>query len=184
MKILLVEDEAASRETLKAILAAQGHEVVAAEDGADAWTVWQAEHHRLVLADWLMPRMDGLELCRRIRAATGVPYTYFIMETIRSGRGNFLEAMAAGVDDFITKPIIPDELVARLKAAERILGLRHELVTLEGLLAICSYCKRLRDDGGEWISLERYMEGRSSAQFSHGICPDCYETRVRPLLDR
>ncbi len=184
MKILLVEDEAAARETLQAILAAQGHDVVPAENGVEGWGLWQIEQHRIVVADWLMPQMDGLELCRKIRARTRAPYTYFIMETIRSGRGNFLEAMAAGVDDFITKPVIPDELVARLKAAERILGLHHELVTLEGLLAICSYCKRLRDERGDWISLERYMEGRSTAQFSHGICPDCYETRVKPMLDR
>jgi len=183
MKILRVEDEAASRETLQAILGAQGHEVVAAENGAEAWGLWQIEQHRIVVADWLMPEMDGLDLCRKIRARSDAPYTYFIMETVRSGRGNFLEAMGAGVDDFITKPIFPDELVARLKVAERILGLRHELLTLEGLLAICSYCKRLRDERGTWVPLENYLEGRSIAQFSHGICPDCYETRVKPLLD-
>src|SRR6266571_1765750 len=166
MKILLVEDEAASRETLAAILGAQGHEVVAAENGAEAWGLWQIEQHRIVVADWLMPEMDGLDLCRKIRARSDAPYTYFIMETVRSGRGNFLEAMGAGVDDFITKPIFPDELL-----------------TLEGLLAICSYCKRLRDERGTWVPLENYLEGRSIAQFSHGICPDCYETRVKPLLD-
>ncbi|PYO60495.1 MAG: response regulator [Gemmatimonadetes bacterium] len=182
MKVLLVEDEAASRQMLEAILAAQGHEVVPAENGAEAWGVWQITQHRVVVADWLMPQMDGLELCRRIRAHAQAPYTYFILETVRSGRGNFLEAMAAGVDDFITKPIFPDELIARLKVAERILGLRHELLTLEGLLAICSYCKRLRDEHGTWVPLERYVEGRSAAQFSHGICPDCYETHVRPYL--
>jgi DNA-binding response OmpR family regulator len=182
MKILLAEDDAASRQTLEAILAAQGHEVTSAETGLAAWNMWQVSAQRVVVADWLMPQMDGLELCRKIRAHAPAPYTYFIMETIRGGRGNFLEAMAAGVDDFITKPVIPDELVARLKVAERILGLRHELRTLEGLLAICSYCKRLRDEGGAWVPLERYLEGRSSAQLSHGICPDCYETQVRPLL--
>src|SRR3989442_7713337 len=86
-----------------------------------------------------------------------------MMQTIRTGLGNFLEAMQAGVDDFITKPIIPEELVARLNVAERILGLREELMTLEGLLAMCSYCKRIRDTDGAWTPLERYVEARSAA---------------------
>lgn len=183
MKILLVEDEAASLETLRAILAAQGHDVAPAENGARAWDVWLLEQPRVVIADWLMPEMDGLELCRKIRAHSQAPYTYFIMQTVRSGRGPFLEAMEAGVDDFITKPIAADELLARLKVAERILGLRQELLALEGLLPICSYCRRLRE-GSDWISLESYVAARSAAQFTHGICPDCYERYVKPKLDR
>ncbi|HUL03053.1 MAG TPA: response regulator transcription factor [Gemmatimonadales bacterium] len=183
MKILLVEDEAASRAMLQAVLKAGGHEVAVAENGSEGWGLWQVAQQRVVVADWLMPEMDGLTLCKRIRAHRGASYTYFILETVRTGTGSFLEAMAAGVDDFISKPIVPDELLARLKVGERILGLRHELLTLEGLLAICSYCKRLRDEGGTWIPLERYVAARSGAKFSHGICPDCYETRVRPQLD-
>jgi CheY-like chemotaxis protein len=183
MKILLVEDEAASLTMLQAVLKAGGHEVAIAENGAEAWGLWQVAQQRVVVADWLMPEMDGLTLCRRIRAHHGAPYTYFILETVRTGTGSFLEAMAAGVDDFISKPIVPDELLARVNVGERILGLRQELMTLEGLLALCSYCKRLRDDNGVWVPLERYVASRSGAKFSHGICPDCYETRVRPQLD-
>ncbi len=92
--------------------------------------------------------------------------------------------MDSGVDDFITKPLDPDELKARLRVAERILGLREELHALEGLLPICSYCKRIRNDQDQWSSLERYIERRSKAEFSHGICPECYRKYVEPQLNR
>lgn len=182
MKILLVEDEAVSRDALRAIMAAQGHEVVTADGGVEAWGRWQLTGYRVVVADWIMPELDGLELCRRIRASPGRPYTYFLLETIRSGTASFLEAMAAGADDFISKPVVPEELVARLKVAERILGLREELHALEGLLPICSYCRRLRDEDGRWMSIEQYLEPRSAAQFSHGICPECFARHVEPHL--
>jgi sigma-B regulation protein RsbU (phosphoserine phosphatase) len=182
MKILLAEDEALSRETLRAVMAAAGHEVIPVATGREAWERWFTMRHRVIVADWLMPEMDGLELCRRIRSQAPGPYTYFILETIRSGRGNFLEAMKAGVDDFIAKPIDPEELIARLNAAERILGLRAELFALEGLLPMCSYCRRLRDDAGTWTPLEQYVESRSTAQFTHGVCPECYDKHLRPVL--
>jgi len=183
MRILLAEDDAVAGRMLLAILTAQGHDVAVAENGLEAWKLWEPSRHRVVVSDWLMPGMDGIELCRKIRAQPPGPYTYFVMQTIRTGLGNFLEAMKAGVDDFITKPIVPEELVARLEVAERILGLREALLTLEGLLAICSYCKRLRDVDGAWMPLERYVESRSSARFSHGVCPDCYEKYLRAQVE-
>ncbi len=91
--------------------------------------------------------------------------------------------MEAGADDFITKPVDMDELHARLKAAERILGLRTHVQQLEGLLPICAYCKRIRDAAEQWESIERYVEARSAAQFSHGYCPECYEKHVRPQIE-
>ncbi|HEX4627486.1 MAG TPA: response regulator [Gemmatimonadales bacterium] len=183
MNILLAEDDAVAGRALRAILEAQGHGVDVAENGLEAWGLWQLTGHRIVVSDWLMPEMDGLELCRKIRRRTPPPYTYFVLQTIRSGLASFLEAMEAGVDDFITKPVAPEELVARLRVAERILGVREELLTLEGLLAICTYCKRLRDDHDTWIPLEQYVAAHSTAQFSHGVCPDCYEKYLRPQLE-
>jgi len=183
MKILLAEDDAVAGRTLTAILTAQGNEVTAVDNGIDAWALWQVSQPRVVVSDWLMPAMDGIELCRRIRARPPGPYTYFMMQTIRTGLGNFPEAMKAGADDFITKPIVPEELIARLDVAERILGLREQLLTLEGLLAMCSYCKRTRDTDGVWVPLERYVEARSTARFSHGVCPDCYEKYLRSQVE-
>ena len=182
MVILLAEDDLITRSTLAAILRAQGHDVTEAEDGDQAWGMWRLSAPRLVVADWLMPKMDGLELCRRIRAAPKRAYTYFILQTVRHGRDSYLEAMDAGVDDFITKPVESPELNARLRVAVRILGLREELLALEGLLAVCSYCKRMRNDEGEWSSLERYIERHSKVEFTDGVCPECYEKHLKPQL--
>jgi DNA-binding response OmpR family regulator len=182
MMILLAEDDAVTRATLTAILTAQGHGVMQADDGDQAWGMWQLSAPRVVVADWLMPAVDGLELCRRIRTAHGRPYTYFILQTAREGRDSYFEAMDAGIDDFIAKPVRAEELAARLRVAERILGLRAELLALEGLLSVCSYCKRMRSADGAWGSLERYIEQHSKAEFTHGICPDCYEKHLKPQL--
>lgn len=182
MKILFAEDDAVSRATLSAVLRAAGHEMTVAENGQDALDAWLLTEHRVVISDWMMPGLDGLELCRRIRARRGDRYTYFIMLTGKIGKENYLTAMQAGTDDFLTKPVDPDELNARLQVAERILGLHEEVHALEGLLPICSYCKRIRNERDEWSALEGYIEKRSHAEFTHGICPDCYARHVEPQL--
>jgi DNA-binding response OmpR family regulator len=182
MMILLAEDDPVTRSALAAVLNAQGHDITEVENGSQAWGVWQLSAPRLVVADWLMPEMDGLELCRKIRATPERPYTYFILQTVRRGRDSYLEAMDAGVDDFITKPVGAPELTARVRVATRILGLREELLALEGLLSVCSYCKRMRNAAGDWGSLERYIEQHSKAEFTDGVCPDCYEKHLRPQL--
>ncbi len=184
MKILIAEDEPVSARLLEATLKNLGHEVTKTANGSDAWDAWLLAQPRVVISDWQMPELEGVELCRRIRERRGVRYTYFILLTARGGRESFLTAMDAGIDDFLAKPVDREELAARLTVAERILGLREELHALEGLLPICSYCKRIRDADGGYGSLERYIEQRSGAEFSHGICPDCYEKHVRPQLER
>ncbi len=184
MNVLIAEDDPISRLVLHAILIAAGHSVTAAKDGAEALDAWRLTQSRIVISDWAMPEMDGLELCRRIREEVHDRYTYYILLTGRSGRESYLTAMDAGIDDFITKPVDGDELKARLRVAERILGLRKRMDDLEGLLPICAYCKRIRDDQEQWSGLEGYIEQRSGAEFSHGICPDCYKKHIEPQLDR
>jgi DNA-binding response OmpR family regulator len=131
-----------------------------------------------------MPAVDGAELCRRVRASAGERYTYFLLVTATGGKKRYLEGMEAGADDFITKPVDMDELRARLKAAERMLGLRRHVQRLEGLLPICAYCKRIRDAVEQWHPIEAYVEARSDAQFSHGYCRECYEKHVRPQIEK
>ena len=92
--------------------------------------------------------------------------------------------MAAGADDFVTKPLDRAELHARLRVAERVLGLQQEVKQLEGLLPICSYCKRIRDEGDRWSQVEEYVSRRTEAQFTHGICPECYDRRVLPQIEQ
>ena len=184
MNLLLAEDDAVARMTLSAVLRGLGYEVAEAEHGGEAWANLQLGYFPIVISDWHMPEVDGPELCRRLRARATDKYSYFLLVTATGGKKRYLEGMEAGADDFITKPIDVDELRARLKAAERILGLRQHVQQLEGLLPICAYCKRIRDASEKWESIERYVEERSEAQFSHGYCPDCYERYVRPQLEK
>ena len=184
MNLLLAEDDAVARMTLSAVLKGLGYEVTEAEHGGEAWANLQLGYFPIVISDWSMPEVDGPELCRRMRARATDRYSYFLLVTATGGKKRYLEGMEAGADDFITKPIDMDELCARLKAAERILGLRQHVQQLEGLLPMCAYCKRIRDASEKWESIERYVEERSEAQFSHGYCPDCYEKYVRPQLEK
>jgi DNA-binding response OmpR family regulator len=184
MNLLLAEDDAVARMTLSAVLTGLGYEVTEAEHGGEAWANLQLSHFPIVISDWQMPEVDGPELCRRIRARPTERYTYFLLVTATGGKKRYLEGMDAGADDFITKPVDMDELRARLKAAERMLGLRNHVQRLEGLLPICAYCKRIRDVAEQWQSIESYVEARSEAQFSHGYCPDCYEKYVRPQIEK
>jgi CheY-like chemotaxis protein len=131
MRILIAEDDTTSRIILDEILTRLGHEVVAVTNGQEAWATFQQDHVSLVISDWMMPDLDGLELCRRIRAANRAKYTYVILLTALEGKESYLEAMEAGADDFATKPLDSDQLHARLRVAERILGLQRELVQLE-----------------------------------------------------
>lgn len=127
MKILIAEDDTTTRLIFGATLRKMGHAVTAVEDGQKAWKAWQQEEYSLLITDWIMPDLDGLELCKRIRAQRGLQYTYIILLTSMEGKGSYLEGMDAGADDFITKPFDEEQLAARLRVAERIIALHQKL---------------------------------------------------------
>ncbi|MFI5358373.1 MAG: PleD family two-component system response regulator [Opitutales bacterium] len=185
MKILAVEDDAVSRAVLRQALRKLGHEVIEAANGETAWKLLAKEPMRVVVSDWAMPQMDGLELCRRIRGAKSADYTYFILLTARDATGENQQAAAdAGVDDFLTKPLNFEELWNRLRVAERILRYATQVRQLEEMLPICSYCKKIRDDQNYWQQIEGYINERTGSEFSHSICPDCYQRVVVPELEK
>jgi len=184
MKILVVEDDTDSRETLRLLLELDGHYVVSAQNGREGWQAFGLGQFPVVISDWLMPEMDGLELCRRIRAAPRASYSYVILVSALKGKSSYLQGMAAGADDFISKPYDPDELKSRLIVAERIIGVQDRVKHPEGILPTCMYCKKIRDDQNEWIGIEAYISKRSQASFSHGVCPTCYETVLKVELSR
>lgn len=126
MKILIAEDDKDSRELLSWLLQKLGYEVVATENGKEAWEAYRRGRFRLVISDLLMPDIDGLELVRRIRAQKQAKYTYIILITALIGKKDYLEGMEAGADDFVTKPFDPDELKARLRVAERIISFQEQ----------------------------------------------------------
>jgi PleD family two-component response regulator len=127
MKVLIADDDDISRLLLGSALTNLGHDVWEATNGREAWNVWEGGEFPFIISDWVMPDLDGLEFCRRIRAERRADYTYTILLSSHSGKRNYLEAMSAGADDFITKPFEKDALAARVRVAERILGLHANL---------------------------------------------------------
>ncbi len=185
MKVLAVEDDDLSRSVLRRSLERLGHEVIDTKDGEEAWMVWLKEKPRVVVSDWRMPKLDGLKLCRRLRAQQGQEYLYFILLTGTGGSGQNRRAAAdAGVDDFLTKPIDLSELWMRLRVAERILTYTIKVHRLEEMMPMCSYCKKIRDDRNYWQQIESYINERTGTEISHSVCPDCYQRVVIPELAR
>ncbi len=124
MKILIADDEPVSRRILESVLGKLGYDVTAVADGAEAWDLLQQPHApKLLLLDWVMPRLDGVSLCRRIRETMNQTYTYIIIVTAKESRGDLLAGFEAGADDYIAKPIDPAELRARLRVGQRVLEL-------------------------------------------------------------
>lgn len=127
MKTLIADDDEITRLLLSSALTKLGHQVHAVTNGSAAWEAWHTGEFPFVISDWMMPDLDGLEFCRRIRAERRADYTYIVLLTSRAGKANYLEAMTAGTDDFITKPFEKEALAARLRVAERILRLHGDL---------------------------------------------------------
>ncbi len=127
MRILIVDDDALQRRLLRAQLNKGDHDIWEVTDGAAAWELWQEQPIQLVITDWMMPRMDGVELTRRIRAASTSAYTYIIMLTGRSDRNDIVDGLESGADDYLVKPFNPRELLSRVAIGMRIISLEMRL---------------------------------------------------------
>lgn len=185
MKILVAEDDPVSVKILQFTLQHWGHEVVCTADGAEAWRLFDEDPVRIIVSDWMMPNLDGLELCQKIRQRPRTDYTYFILLTaINTGRDNLRKAMDAGIDDFLTKPLDREAIYMRLRVAERILQFATEIKKLKELIPICMYCKRVRDDTDYWQQVETYIEEFTGSSFSHGICPECFKRQMGSIQQR
>jgi sigma-B regulation protein RsbU (phosphoserine phosphatase) len=189
MHVLIAEDERVTGEILARTLQRWNHETTLVGDGGKAWDYLRASTlPTLAILDWMMPEMDGPEVCRRVRTELPLANMYLLLVTAREGRGDVIVGLDAGADDYIIKPFDPDELRARINVGVRVLGLQQKLAErvaelqaalsnvkqLHGLLPICSYCKRIRGDDQYWQQVEGYIAQHSNAEFSHGICPACY----------
>jgi two-component system NtrC family sensor kinase len=136
VKVLIAEDDVVLQRLLKDSLTKWGHEVTSAKNGEEAWELFEAETYPLLLTDWMMPKMDGLELVRRVRASERSGYIYIIMLTAKTQKADLIEGMEAGADDFISKPFERDELRVRLRAGERIIQLQEKLIQNEKLAGL------------------------------------------------
>ena len=181
MRVLIAEDDQTINRMLEKMLSSWGYEVVSTADGDEAWTALQLDDApSIVLSDWSMPKLDGVELCRRARQNSDTLLPYIILLTSDNNKQNMIEGLQAGADDYVTKPFDPAELRARIQVGERVVGLHNALMDcmsqikqLQGLLLICTYCKKILDDKGYWNKIEEYISKRSEVEFSPSICPDC-----------
>jgi DNA-binding response OmpR family regulator len=183
-RILFAEDDAVTRLVVTAQLQKLGYEPLVARDGVEAMEIFRREKPQIVVTDWMMPNMDGTDLCREIRKGGDARYTYVIILTALDRKAGYVEGMKAGADDFVSKPCSMEELNVRLRVAERILTLQAEARQLEDLLPICPECQRIMTEDGAWQQVESYIMRRTDAHFSHGICPACFEKHIRPQLER
>ena len=198
LRVLVTDDDAVSRTVVAAILRKNGYEVELAADGVQAWAILQRpEAPPRTVREWVMPGLDGPEVCRRLRERTTPTPTYVILLTSRDAPADIVAGLRAGADDYVTKPPHEEELVARVNVGARVVALQRTLADrvsrleealarvkqLQGLLPICSYCKRIRDDRNYWQQVESYLGAHADVQFSHSYCPECFERHVRPQLD-
>jgi CheY-like chemotaxis protein len=197
LSILVADDDAVSRIVMERTLKGWGYSVGTAQDGTEAWNRLRAEDPpAIAVLDWVMPGLEGPELCRRVRALGRPVPTYLILLTAKVNVDDVVVGLESGADDYVTKPFDRAELRSRLRVGERVVSLQQgladrvlELETalsqvkqLKGLLPICGYCKKIRDDHNYWQKVETYVAAHSDARFTHGICPTCWTSVVEPQL--
>ena len=190
MKALIADDDPVTAAAVSANVAGWGFEVVVAHDGVEALNLLLADPPpALAIIDWEMPGIDGPEICRRIRGDQSRDGLYVLLLTARSSPGDIVAGLEAGADDYLVKPVNLSELRARVHVGVRVVTLQERLAKkvaelqatldnvrqLRGLLPICSYCKRIRNDENYWERVEVYVTEHSDAKFTHGICPTCLD---------
>ena len=196
MTVLVADDHDVNRKLLRSILQGEGYDVLEAANGIDALNLLESATSPMVgLVDWEMPQMEGIEVCRKARALRGHPL-YLILLTVRDSKQDIVAGLQCGANDYITKPFDKTELLARVRIGtqmvqlqqaltERVAELKDALLSVKqlgGLLPICSYCKKIRDDQNYWQQVEAYVGKHSEAKFSHSICPQCYEDIIKPQM--
>jgi sigma-B regulation protein RsbU (phosphoserine phosphatase) len=199
MNVLIADDDLASRQLLHSILAGEHYTVTEVDNGNSALEVLaSAQDPFVALIDWEMPGMEGPQVCRRTRELSNVQPIHLILLTARDAKSDVVEGLRTGANDYVVKPVNRTELLARVGIGAQMVGLQRSLTQhivelegalkrvkqLSGLLPICSYCKKVRDDSNYWQQVESYVMHHSDAQFSHSICPGCYETIVKPEMVR
>jgi len=192
VRILIVEDDPYFQRVLHRRLQSDGYQVQTAGDGREGMKAIVAWEPHLVISDWMMPEVDGLELCQSVKTGLREAAPYFILLTARGELSDRLLGLETGADDYVIKPCEQAELMARIKAGLRVIMLTRELQETVGrlrdvnggdgnghpplpdLIAICSHCRKVRTDDNIWMELGDFLESRIPAKFTNGICPGCH----------
>lgn len=199
MDVLVADDNATTLSLLQRYLHTWGYAVTSVGNGTEAWEVLQRpDCPRLVVLDWMMPGLDGIELCRRARALEWGELFHIIILTARESRQDILTAFEAGADDFITKRFDKDELRSRINVGQRVVALQSALrgrveeleramshiKRLQGILPMCMHCHKIRTDKEIWQKLDEYITENTDAMLSHSLCPECLERYYPQVVSR
>ncbi len=193
VSVLLADDDKLTLNVLHDVLVEAGYDVITATDGEQAWKKLQESNAQVAILDWIMPGIEGVEICRRAHADPQFANRYFILLTGKSSAEDVVIGLQAGASDYLRKPFEQSELLARVEVGVRFTDLQRKLEDrvqeleralgqvqrLEGLLPICSYCKRIRNEQDYWERVDAYISQHANVRFSHNICPDCYGKHVR-----
>ena len=190
MRILIADDDAISLRLLEYMVDKWGHEVVSAGDGIEAFRHLKSEGApKLAILDWVMPGMEGVEVCRKVRQIQTSEPPYIILLTALDRKTDVVTGLEAGADDYVIKPYHESELRVRLDVGLRVIRLREALAervrelqdaldhvnVLRGILPICMHCHKIRTDEQSWEKIDAYLTEHTDADLSHSICPECLD---------
>jgi sigma-B regulation protein RsbU (phosphoserine phosphatase) len=200
IKLLVVEDDPFFQRVLQKRLQVEGYQVSTASDGREGMKAIVSFEPDLVISDWMMPQVDGLELCQSVKTGLREAAPYFILLTAKGELSDRLLGLETGADDYLVKPCDQSELMARVRAGLRIVLLTQDLrrtvgelqlarVELEAIrstpseppaIAMCSFCHRVREQNDDWKPIDEVLVERRLADVSHGLCPECRAANYPP----
>ncbi len=180
MKVLIAEDEPVSSRLLAAYIRSMGYDPITAVNGLEAYKLWRKHRPRIVLTDWNMPLMNGIDLCRKIREQEMEDYTYIIMITARENSADLIHGFDSGVDDYITKPVNRDELAVRLKASERIFSLNEKDLVIFSMARLAE--TRNMETGLHLERMQFYCRILSDFLMQNGLYPEILTRRFIDTL--
>jgi PleD family two-component response regulator len=195
--ILIVDDQPVSLKLLLTFLERRGFTMLVASSGEEALVLIEETRPDIILLDIMMPRLDGYETCRLLKANGATADIPVIFVTALTNLEDKIRGFEVGGVDYVTKPFQHDEVLARISTHLSLSRLRKELEgknrqlqaaldeirQLAGILPICAKCKKIRDDDGYWQQVEKFIQTHTGAEFSHGYCPDCYADELRGLRE-
>lgn len=173
--ILIADDTNFMRKVLIKILKKAKYRIAVAKSGKDVLDFVEKRNPDLILLDIIMPEMDGIETCTRLKSknkTSGIPIIFI---TAKIEIDDLVEGFEAGAVDYVKKPFNPLELLARVKTHVELKRAKEEIETLRGIIPICANCKDMRNDHGYWEKIEEYVQNRTEAEFTHSLCPKCVE---------